>query len=105
MELRSEPLKKQRFAKVAGQTVAFNKELIERARQAAGYKRYVANIAPAAMDGHAVVSTYHDLWRVEQSFHMAMSDLNARPTFHRPRDSIEAQLTIVLTAFAVARHV
>ena len=50
---RSEQLKKHRFAKVAGQTVAFDEELIERARQAAGYKGYVANIAPAVMDEHA----------------------------------------------------
>ncbi len=35
---------------------------------------------------------------------MAKSDLAARPIFHRTRDSIEAHLTIVFTALAVARH-
>lgn len=35
---------------------------------------------------------------------MAKSDLKARPIFHRTRDSIEAHLTIVFTALAVARH-
>lgn len=101
---RSEPLKKQRFVKVTGQTVALDEALIERARQAAGYKGYVTNIAPAVMDGHAVVAAYHDLWKVEQSFRMAKSDLKARPVFHRTRDSIEAHLTVVLAALAVARH-
>lgn len=101
---RAEPLKKQRFVKVTGQTVALNEELIERARQSAGYKGYVTNIAPAVMDGHAVVAAYHDLWKVEESFRMAKSDLKARPVFHRTRDSIEAHLTIVFTALAVARH-
>ena len=101
---RSEPLKKQRFVKVTGQTVALDEALIERARQAAGYKGYVTNIAPAVMDGHAVVAAYHDLWKVEQSFRMTKSDLKARPVFHRTRDSIEAHLTVVFAALAVARH-
>lgn len=41
------------------------------------------------MDGHAVVAAYYDLWKVEQSFRMAKSDLKARPIFHRTRDSIK----------------
>lgn len=35
---------------------------------------------------------------------MAKSDLKARPVFHRTRDSIEAHLTIVFAALAVARY-
>ena len=101
---RSEPLKKQRFVKITGQTVGLDETSIERARQAEGYKGYVTNIAPSVMDGHAVVAAYHDLWKVEQSFRMAKTDLKARPIFHRTRDSIEAHLTIVFTALAVARY-
>lgn len=101
---RSEPLKKQRFVKVTGQTVALDEASIERARQAAGYKGYVTNIDPTVMEGHAVVAAYHDLWQVEQSFRMAKSDLKARPIFHRTRDSIEAHLTIVFAALAIARY-
>ncbi|WP_407335494.1 transposase [Dietzia kunjamensis] len=100
---RSEPLKKQRFVKITGQSVALDEASIERARQSAGYKGYVTNIAPAVMDGHAVVAAYHDLWKVKQSFRMAKSDLKARPVFHRTRDSIEAHLTVVFAALAVAR--
>ncbi|HWR56883.1 MAG TPA: IS1634 family transposase, partial [Negativicutes bacterium] len=33
------------------------------------------------------------------------SDLKARPVFHHKRDSIEAHLTIVFAALAVARHI
>ncbi|MFI8697004.1 IS1634 family transposase [Dietzia maris] len=101
---RAEPLKKQRFVKVTGQTVALDEASIERARQSAGYKGYVTNIDSSVMDGHAVVAAYHDLWRVEQSFRMAKSDLKARPIFHRTRDSIEAHLTIAFAALAIARH-
>ena len=101
---RAEPFKKQRFVKVTGQTVVLDEASIERARQSAGYKGYVTNIDPATMDGHAVVAAYHDLWKVEQSFRMAKSDLKARPVFHRTRDSIEAHLTVVFAALAVARQ-
>jgi hypothetical protein len=51
-----------------------------------------------------VISRYHDLWHVEQSFRMSKTDLAARPMFLRTRDAIEAHLTIVFTALAVARE-
>lgn len=35
---------------------------------------------------------------------MSKTDLRARPMFHHKRESIEAHLTIVFTALAVARH-
>jgi transposase len=56
------------------------------------------------MDGAAVIAAYHDLWKVEQSFRMAKSDLRARPVFHHQREAIEARLTVVFAALAVARH-
>jgi hypothetical protein len=55
------------------------------------------------MDAGEVIGSYHDLWHVEQSFHMSKTDLAARPMFARTRDAIEAHLTIVFTALAVAR--
>jgi hypothetical protein len=51
------------------------------------------------------MSCYHDLWHVEQSFRMSKTDLAARPMFVRRRDAIEAHLTIVFTALAIARTV
>jgi hypothetical protein len=35
---------------------------------------------------------------------MTKSDLAARPVFHRPRDSIEAHLTVVFAALAISRE-
>lgn len=57
------------------------------------------------MDPGEVISKYHDLWHVEQSFRMSKTDLRARPIFHRTKDSIEAHLTIVFAALAVSRLV
>ena len=56
------------------------------------------------MDGAAVIAACHDLWRVEQSFRMTKGDLWARPVFHHQREAIEAHLTVVFAALAVARH-
>ena len=52
-----------------------------------------------------VIAHYYELWRVERSFRMSKSDLRARPMFHRTRDAIEAHLTIVVTALAVAHNI
>jgi hypothetical protein len=57
------------------------------------------------MPASEVIGSYHDLWRVEQSFRMSKNDLQARPMFHRTRDAIEAHLTIVFTALALSRAV
>ena len=43
-----------------------------------------------------MIGAYHQLFQIEKSFRMAKSDLQARPVYHRKRDSIEAHLTIVL---------
>jgi transposase len=51
-----------------------------------------------------VITSYHDLWHVEQSFRMSKTDLQARPMFHHTRDAIEAHLTVVFTALALARY-
>ena len=35
---------------------------------------------------------------------MSKHDLRARPVFHHTRDAIEAHLTVVMAALAIARH-
>jgi len=77
---------------------------LERARRLVGLKGYQTNIPATLMPAAEVISSYHDLWQVEASFRMSKSDLRARPIFHRTRESIEAHLTIVFTALALARY-
>ena len=69
-----------------------------------GLKGYVTNIPKHLMPASEVITSYHDLWHVEQSFRMSKTDLKARPIFHHTRDAIEAHLTVVITALAVARY-
>ena len=98
------PLRKARFLKVTDLTAELDQATIDRARQLAGLKGYVTNLPARVMDGATVIASYHDLWRVEQSFRMTKSDLRARPVFHHQREAIDAHLTVVFAALAVARH-
>lgn len=52
-----------------------------------------------------MIAAYHQLWQVEKSFRMCKHDLQARPIYHRQRDSIEAHLNIVFAALAVSRWI
>ena len=98
-------IKSTRFVKTqAGQRV-LDEASLARAQSLVGLKGYVTNIPATVMPAAEVVAKYHDLWRVERSFRMSKSDLRARPMFHRTRDAIEAHLTIVITALAVAHNI
>ncbi len=66
-------------------------------------KGYVTNLPEPTPE--FVMGAYHQLWQVEKSFRISKSDLRARPIYHHKRDSIEAHLTIVMAALAVARVV
>ena len=103
------PVKRNRFIALDGATKSVNRELEAKARDLAGLKGYVTNLA-ACPDGTLVtadfvIGSYHELWNIEKSFRMSKSDLQARPVYHRKRDSIEAHLTIVFAALAVSRWI
>ena len=93
-----------RFVTVHAGDATLDEASIARARSLVGLKGYVTNIPPHLMDAGEVVSSYHELWHVEQSFRMSKHDLRARPVFHHTRDAIEAHLTVVMAALAVARY-
>jgi len=101
------PVKRNRFIALDGAAKSVNRELEAKARDLAGLKGYVTNLA-ACPDGTPVtadfvIGSYHELWNIEKSFRMSKSDLRARPVYHRKRDSIEAHLTVVFAALTVTR--
>ncbi len=103
------PVKRNRFIRLTGGTRTVNRELEHKARALAGLKGYVTNLR-ACPDGtpvspEFVIGAYHQLFQIERSFRMAKSDLQARPVYHRTRDSIKAHLTIVFAALAVSRWI
>jgi hypothetical protein len=94
-----------RFVTITGDARSLDEASLARARRLVGLKGYVTNIPFTVMTTEKIISSYHDLWHVEQSFRMSKTDLAARPMFVRTKDAIEAHLTIVFTALAVARTV
>lgn len=98
------PMKKVLFLKVTGAEKELDEKIIERARMLAGLKGYVTTLPVAAVPAAQEIGAYHDLWQVEASFRMTKSDLRARPIFHRQKDSIDANLTVVFAALAIGRH-
>jgi hypothetical protein len=97
------PVKRNRFIQLTGATKTVNRDLEAKARALAGIKGYVTNLADPTPE--LVIGAYHRLFQIEKSFRMAKSDLAARPIYHRTRDSIDAHLTIVFAAPAVARRI
>jgi hypothetical protein len=93
-----------RFVTTKNGTQSLDEASLARARRLAGLKGYVTNIPAALMPAGEVIKSYHDLWQVEASFRMSKTDLRARPIFHHSRDAIEAHLTIVFAALAIARY-
>src|SRR5690606_20547657 len=92
-----------RFVKHTNGAKALDEAALARARRLAGLKGYVTNLPATLMPAAEVINSYHSLWQVEASFRMTKSDLRARPVFHHQREAIEAHLTVVMTALAVAR--
>lgn len=93
-----------RFVKMRNGDRRLDEAGLERARALVGLKGYISNIPATVMGAGEVIGSYHQLWHVEQSFRMSKTDLRARPIFHHRREAIEAHLTIVFTALAVARY-
>lgn len=93
-----------RFVKTSNGTVSLDQAALSRARRLVGLKGYVTNLPASVMPATEVIASYHSLWQVEASFRLSKSDLRGRPIFHHERDAIEAHLTVVITALAIARH-
>jgi hypothetical protein len=97
--------KSTRFVKIHAGDRVLDEASLARAQSLVGLKGYVTNLDATVMAAAEVIGKYHDLWHVERSFRMSKTDLQARPMFHRTRDAIEAHLTIVFTALAVAHDI
>jgi DDE family transposase len=97
------PVKRNRYIQLTGATKSVNRTLEAKTRALAGWKGYTTNLTgqPATF----VIDAYHQLWRIEKAFRMSKHDLQARPIYHRTRDSIEAHLTIVFAAMAVSHWI
>src|SRR6476620_6265612 len=97
------PDRRNRYIQLSGATKSVNRQLEAKTRALAGWKGYTTNLVgqPPAF----VIDAYHQLWRIEKAFRMSKHDLQARPIYHRTRDSIEAHLNVVFAAMAVSHWI
>lgn len=91
-----------RFVKQNKHKLSLNEELIAKAEKLEGIKGYLTN---TNLPERTVVDRYHDLWRVESSFRLTKSDLEARPIFHHLDETIKAHLVIVFAALAISKYI
>jgi hypothetical protein len=98
-------VKRNRFVKLSGGTRKVNRSLEHKARALAGIKGYWTDLDPDIADAKFVIGSYRRLFTIERSFRMSKHDLQARPTYHRKIESIDAHLTIVFAALAISRWI
>jgi hypothetical protein len=96
------PVKRNRFIQLRGGQRSVNRQLEAKARGIAGLKAYLTNIDNPTPE--FVIGAHGRLWRIEKAFRMSKHDLQARPTYHHKRESIDAHLTVVLAALAVTHY-
>src|SRR6478752_3290398 len=95
--------KRNRYIQLSGATKSVNRTLEAKTRALAGWKGYTTNLTTES--AQFVIDAYHQLWRIEKAFRMSKHDLQARPIYHRTRDSIEAHLSVVFAAMAVSHWI
>ena len=72
--------------------VSINQKAIDKDLRFAGYNLIVTS--EFKMTDQDIYSTYHNLWRIEESFRIMKSDLDARPAFVQKENSIKGHFLI-----------
>jgi transposase len=73
-------------------SVSLNQKAIDKDLQLAGYNLLITS--ELEMDDKEMYETYHNLWRIEESFKIMKSDLDARPVFLQKEDTIKGHFLI-----------
>jgi len=68
-----------------------------------GLHGVMTNIKEKDMDAEEILSQYHGLWQVEESFRITKHDLRVRPVFHWSAKRIKAHIAICFVAFSLIR--
>lgn len=69
-----------------------NQAAIDKDLELAGYNLLVTSETP--MTDQDIYSTYHNLWRIEESFKIMKSDLDARPVFLQKENTIKGHFLV-----------
>lgn len=78
-----------------------NEEQIELDRKLAGYNLLVTS--EYSMDDKSIYEAYHNLWRIEESFRVMKSELDARPVYLQKENSIKGHFLICYITILLIR--
>lgn len=81
--------------------VIMNDKAIENARRLAGYNMLVTS--ELKMSAQEIYKAYHNLWRIEESFRMMKSELDARPVYLQKEQTITGHFLICYLAVLLTR--
>ena len=80
---------------------SINQDAIDKDLELAGYNLLVTS--ETRMSARDIYSTYHSLWRIEESFRVMKSSLDARPVFLQKEDCIKGHFLICYIAVLLVR--
>lgn len=81
--------------------VCMNQKAIDRDLKFAGYNLLVTS--ETEMADQDIYSTYHNLWRIEESFRIMKSDLDARPAYVQKEETIKGHFLVCYIAVLLER--
>ena len=82
-------------------TIEMNEKAIENARKLAGYNLMVTS--ELSMSAAQIYTAYHNLWRIEESFRIMKSQLDARPVYLQKEDTITGHFLICYLSVVLMR--
>lgn len=81
--------------------VSINEELIKRSLELAGYNMLVTS--ETSMTDKDIYEAYHNLWRIEESFRIMKSQLDARPVYLQKENTIAGHFLVCYLAVLLTR--
>jgi transposase len=98
-------IKKIKFIKSEEQKLVVNNTLIEKTKKLLGVKGYYTNLPEDVADNKKIIERYHELYKIEQAFRIAKTDLETRPIFHFKEEPIRLHMLICFMALVISKHI
>lgn len=80
---------------------SLNEKAIQKDMESAGYNLLITS--EIKMDDREVYNAYHNLWRIEESFRIMKSELDARPVYVQKEDTIKGHFFICYVTVLLIR--
>lgn len=95
-------IKRLKFVTTIKTKSSLNQKLIEKTKKLWGIKGYYTNLN--SVSNLEIINQYRQLWKVEKSFRITKSDLQARPIYHRNTETIKSHILICFMALSLAKY-